>query len=62
MGSGNAVALRFEQPGEVARFAIAASHQVAGDFRAPLLGAPPQKPVDGAFAVLVDERLGVLDF
>ena len=37
----DAVALGFEQPGEVARFAIAAPHQVKGDFRAPLFGSPP---------------------
>jgi hypothetical protein len=41
-GLGDAVALRLEQPGEVARFGIAASHQVAGDFGAPLIGSPPQ--------------------
>src|SRR5262249_54089108 len=38
----DAVALRFEQPGKVARLAIAASHQVTGDFCTPLLGSPPQ--------------------
>ena len=37
-GLGYAVALRFEQPGEVARLAFAASHQVACDIGTPLLG------------------------